>query len=60
MRAGTLEDTPMRAGLNCSGEPQWQCATIAHYSLLYHLENRTLPPSSLYWVEMWLTVGCGE
>jgi hypothetical protein len=45
MRAGTLEDTPMRSGLNCSGEPQWQCATIAHYSLLYHLENRTLPPS---------------
>jgi len=44
MRAGTLEDTPMRAGLNCSGEPQWQCATIAHYSLLYHLENRTTPP----------------
>lgn len=41
MRDAIIDDCPMRAGLNCSGEPQWQCAAIAHYSLFQHLEDRT-------------------
>src|SRR5204863_2856763 len=24
-------------------QPQWQCATIAHYSLFWHLETRPYP-----------------
>lgn len=41
MRDAIIDDCPMRAGLNCSSQPQWQCAAIAHYTLFYHLENRS-------------------
>jgi hypothetical protein len=43
MRGVPIDNCPMRMGLNCSGIPQWQCATIAHYSLFYNLEYR-IPP----------------
>jgi hypothetical protein len=43
MRGSTIDDCPMRRGLNCSDKPQWQCAAIAHYSLLAHLEQCTFP-----------------
>jgi hypothetical protein len=41
MRQATIDDCPMRSGLNCSGQPQWQCAAIAHMSFLTHVENRS-------------------
>lgn len=43
MRGVGIDNCPMRRGLNCSGVGQWQCATIAHYSLFYNLEYRTSP-----------------
>jgi len=42
MRGAKIDDCPMRSGLHCSNQPQWQCAAIAHYTLFQHLENRTL------------------
>ena len=39
MRNATIDDCPMRAGLNCSGRPQWECAAIGHMTLFAHLEN---------------------
>jgi hypothetical protein len=46
MRSATIDDCPMRKGLNCSDKPQWQCAAIAHYSLLYHIEQSIPSPLS--------------
>jgi hypothetical protein len=43
MRGATMDDCPLRNGIDCSGVPQWQCAAIAHYSFFTHLENRILP-----------------
>ena len=43
MKEAILDDCPMRSGLDCWGQPQWQCATIAHYSLFWHLETRPYP-----------------
>src|SRR2546423_1679314 len=45
MRGVSIDNCPMRMGLNCSGIAQWQCATIAHYSLFYNLEYRRIPPN---------------
>jgi hypothetical protein len=42
MRNATIDDCPIREGIDCSGRPRWECATIAHYSFFQHLENR--PP----------------
>jgi|SRR5579862_2505175 len=39
MRNSTIDDCPMRSGLNCSGQPQWQCAAIAHMTLFARLEE---------------------
>ena len=41
MRESTIDDCPIRDGLDCSHHSQWQCAAIAHYSLFHHLEQRT-------------------
>jgi hypothetical protein len=39
MRGASSDDCPIRDGLACSGQPQWQCAAIAHYTFFQHLEN---------------------
>ena len=43
MRGATIDNCPIRDALECSGRPQWECATIVHYTLFQHLENSTEP-----------------